>query len=120
MMNKIGQICAVTGWGRTANGYSSEYLQQVYLSIVEPSICIARYKGSALQITENQLCAGSTDAKDSCLGDSGGPFVCRRGSVWYQSGIVSAGPSECALEGIPGVYTSVFKYRDWIKAKCGV
>ena len=53
--------------------------------------------------------------KDSCGGDSGGAFVTRINAnyPWYQSGIVSYGSDRCGV-GIPGVFTKVSNYLDWI------
>lgn len=33
---------------------------------------------------------------------------------WYLAGIVSYGPAACGSEGIPGVYTKVSSYLEWI------
>lgn len=33
---------------------------------------------------------------------------------WYCAGIVSFGPKTCGQKGIPGVYTRVSSYTDWI------
>lgn len=48
-------------------------------------------------------------------GDSGGPLVVRHinASIWIQSGIVSFG-DDCGQPGVPGVYTRVSKYQNWI------
>lgn len=35
---------------------------------------------------------------------------------WYLAGIVSFGPSPCALEGWPGVYTRMDQYVDWVES----
>lgn len=37
-------------------------------------------------------------------------------SYWFQVGIVSFGPKNCGLKNVPGVYTRVSKYIDWIEA----
>jgi len=113
-----GQICAVTGWGKTASDYYAEYLQQAYMPIVKQSVCVAKFK-SATKITPKQICSGKGKGVDSCIGDSGGPLVCRKGSVWNLNGIVSFGTEQCAT-GLPGIYTRVTKYMNWIADKSGV
>ena len=58
--------------------------------------------------------------KDSCNGDSGGPLIYREfaDDPWYQIGLVSFGTSVCGGKGgVPGVYTRVAEYMDWIESK---
>ena len=66
-----------------------------------------------------QLCAGGEKHKDSCGGDSGGPLTYRKSTdqPYYQVGVVSYGPSKCGKDGIPGVYTRVASFTDWIANK---
>ena len=54
--------------------------------------------------------------KDSCQGDSGGPLVYREFSTdpWYLVGLVSFGTKDCG-NSVPGVYTRVAGYLDWIE-----
>merc|ERR1712111_144751 len=56
-------------------------------------------------ITEPMLCAGQK-GKDSCSGDSGGPFVIPDGDHWTQIGVVSWGIG-CGKDIYPGAYTRV-------------
>jgi len=114
-----GQICSVTGWGQTASGDYAEYLQQAYMPIIKQSVCVAKFK-SATKITPKQICAGKGNGIDSCVRDSGGPLVCRKGSVWNLNGIVSFGTTKCATKGLPGIYTRVTKYMNWIAHNSGV
>lgn len=69
-------------------------------------------------ITHLQLCAGGVNKSDSCGGDSGGPLhavgLLNDDTRYIQHGIVSFGPRLCGSDGMPGVYTKVSYYMDWI------
>lgn len=72
----------------------------------------------SLKINDKQLCAGGLHDKDSCAGDSGGPLlypgkVGSTGVRYVQRGIVSFGSKRCGIS-LPGVYTNVAYYMDWI------
>lgn len=60
----------------------------------------------------SHLCAGEM-GKDACGGDSGGPLMYMRNGVYEVVGVVSFGPTSCGSS-LPGVYTKVFLYRNWI------
>jgi secreted trypsin-like serine protease len=62
------------------------------------------------------LCAGLIDGgRDACLGDSGGPLSVKRSEddKWVLAGIISNG-IKCGQPNIPGIYTQVSAYVDWI------
>ncbi|CAH1791983.1 unnamed protein product [Owenia fusiformis] len=105
--------CEVAGWGRTSldNLRNSEVLLHVILKQEEKCNLI---KADRKAITKDMFCA-SEDGKDSCFGDSGGPFMCRdeKTSKWTQYGVVSWGPVDSCGEK-SGVYTKVPNYLDWI------
>ena len=63
------------------------------------------------------FCAGDlTGKRDSCSGDSGGPIFClRENNMWELSGIVSFGGERCAQQSIPGAYTTISYYLNWIQ-----
>ncbi len=47
-------------------------------------------------------------------GDSGGPLIQTKGPRSYQIGVVSFG-IPCAVKGLPGVYTHLALFQDWLK-----
>lgn len=67
------------------------------------------------------LCAGDTrsggnqaNLHDACQGDSGGPLVCESDRHMTLVGIISWGIG-CGQKDVPGVYTKVANYLDWIQ-----
>ena len=68
------------------------------------------------EISDEMLCAGGQEGKDSCQGDSGGPLVRRLSSnQWVLAGIVSFGYN-CGDRGVPAIYTRVSSIAGWIYA----
>lgn len=71
---------------------------------------------STKQFDEAIICAGFLEGgKDACQGDSGGPlFLEYTPHYYYQVGIVSYGIG-CARAELPGVYTRITSFLDWIQ-----
>nr|XP_031825640.1 transmembrane protease serine 9-like [Nomia melanderi] len=107
----------VTGWGTTETALPSQTLLQVKLSLVSNKECAEAYK-AITEIWYKQICAGGKRGKDSCTGDSGGPLqtqvLYKETTKFVQYGIVSFGLRGCAIEGVPGAYTNIVYYMDWI------
>ncbi|XP_026133110.1 serine protease 27-like [Carassius auratus] len=107
----------ITGWGNIGEGVpllSPNVLQEVDVSVIGNRQCNCLY--GVGNITDNMICAGLLEGgKDSCQGDIGGPMVSMQSSVWVQSGIVSFGTG-CARPELPGVYTRVSHYEEWISS----
>ena len=72
------------------------------------------------RLGRGQLCAGGDRGRDSCEGDSGGPLMRREQldpddfTRYYLLGLVSFGAKRCGSESLPGVYTDITAYLDWI------
>ena len=71
--------------------------------------------------SESQMCAGGEAGKDSCVGDSGSALMRdertkfdSRKFRWKLLGVVSFGPRLCGTSGVPGVYSRMRHYLDWI------
>ena len=119
---------SVLGWGLTSARASgartkaldgsllrgSPVLMQVDLSVYPQARCeaVPEYRDF---LGKGVICAGSSQpGKDACTGDSGGPVTRAQGAERVLVGLVSWGTG-CALPGIPGIYTKVGDYLDWIR-----
>ncbi|XP_046384347.1 serine protease Hayan-like isoform X1 [Ischnura elegans] len=114
-----------TGWGRVGLGEElSPDLLKVELNIVDHSTCNDSYEveistTSWLErgIDSSLICAGEPgDAKDTCLGDSGGPlqYITDDSCVHKILAVTSFGKG-CGLGNAPGAYTRVSYYISWIE-----
>ncbi|XP_053548795.1 complement C1s subcomponent isoform X2 [Bombina bombina] len=108
-----GKIGYIAGWGMTESSNQDWARDLLYASIP-----ISRLdKCSSIKdavLTENMMCAGDL-GKDSCSGDSGGPFMFedpQDPNRQFVGGIVSWGSLDC---GNFGLYTKVENYLDWIE-----
>jgi len=73
--------------------------------------------GSGPRFLSGMLCAGPTSGRvDSGRGDSGGPLACEFKGRFYLVGIVSWG-QPIGDRPIPGAYTRVSHYLDWINTE---
>jgi len=129
-----GDLGVVSGWGRVSrrSGVSDD-LKFVTLPLLNNEVCLNWTSLYQSVLTDNMFCAGYVEGKkDSCDGDSGGPFIVKeseinlaaigaeRSSMTSNSnkailyGVVSFGPKLCGIAKIPGVYTRVTKYITWI------
>ena len=103
-----GSVLHVAGWGATEeSGYLSPVLLQVDVPLFDHAKC-RDIMGDA--ISNQMICAGGEEGKDSCQGDSGGPLMSNNELL----GIVSWGFG-CARAGFPGIYTNVSYYKSWIE-----
>lgn len=92
-------------------------------SFLHPQACqnaytYSQWDGPYPTLWERQICAGGEAGKDSCDGDSGGPLMTEVNAYeprFELVGVVSYGPKVCGTAGVPGVYTHVYKYVDWIQ-----
>ncbi|KFZ83108.1 trypsin [Amycolatopsis sp. MJM2582] len=107
------------GWGLTCPtrgcGEAPVVLQQLDTKIAEDSGC----SGSGAYDAESELCMDNQGGKASaCYGDSGGPAVVKAGDKWTLVGATSRGQTASCPE-MPGIYTDVTAFTDWIKQQTG-
>ncbi|NWI15438.1 FA9 factor, partial [Crypturellus soui] len=103
----------VSGWGSLFyRGREATILQVLRVPFVDRPTCL---KSTSITIELNMFCAGySAGGRDTCEGDSGGPFATEFEGTWFLTGVTSWG-EECAKPGKYGIYTKVSKYIKWIK-----
>ncbi|XP_033962108.1 serine protease 33-like isoform X1 [Pseudochaenichthys georgianus] len=101
----------------SSGGPNADTLQEVRVPVVGNKECKCAYP--YYDLTDNIICAGfRSGGNGSCEGDSGGPMMIEKGSVWVQSGVVSFAVG-CALPDYLGVYVPVSQFEDWIKNHTG-
>lgn len=114
----------VAGWGSmTRYDDRSPILMQLQVPVIDNEICreLQKNAGSThveLKISDHVICAGGVADKGFWIADSGGPLMLpihQNGSFpFYQIGIVSY-TNDAGRENVPGIYTKVQYYADWIK-----
>lgn len=102
----------VAGWGHDGNA-PSDVKKHVKLPFVNSQRCQTLYAFRG--ILPSQICAGGKVGEDSCSGDSGGPLMYSHGYTYTVIGIVSYGATLCGTKDIPGIYTYVYSYLDWLQ-----
>jgi len=114
------------GWGTTSlGGYTSDTLLEVQLRTWSNRDAARVYKTlgytdpeTNTTITATMLPAGGVEGKDTCNGDSGGPLTIESS---YSSaklvGLTSWG-HDCALKGVPGLYSRISAFKDFITSHC--
>ncbi|XP_051176617.1 trypsin-1-like isoform X2 [Leptopilina boulardi] len=113
-------MATIAGWGKTdPKGKGATKLRHIRVPLVKTRKCKKEYHHHHIKLKRDQICYGfhnKTTTLDKCQGDSGGPLVNDDGIVL---GVVSQGV-KCGTHGLPGIYTSVPFFRDWVKEKTGV
>uniref|UniRef100_A0A2K6V017 Tissue-type plasminogen activator n=1 Tax=Saimiri boliviensis boliviensis TaxID=39432 RepID=A0A2K6V017_SAIBB len=114
--------CELSGYGKheATSPFYSERLKEAHVRLYPASRCTSQHLFNRT-VTSNMLCAGDTrsggpqaNLHDACQGDSGGPLVCSKDGRMTLVGIISWGLG-CGKKDVPGVYTKVTNYLDWIK-----
>ncbi|XP_071545533.1 trypsin-1-like [Panulirus ornatus] len=104
-----GEMCRVSGWGSAIEGGTqSGLLLYTNLPVVSDTSCRASYTHD--EIMDSMMCAGLEEGGvGSCRGDYGGPLVC---GSWLAA--VASWSYGCGRPSLPGVYTELSYFLDWI------
>jgi len=119
----VGVEATLTGWGvydrkdkdPNHDTMKSE-LQVQEFTIIDNDECKKRLDGAdpddKVTLYESSLCIVHPQSS-ACSGDSGGPLFIVKDGKRYQVGITSYGEELCTVD-VPGVFTRVSKYHDFI------
>jgi len=119
---ETGATGVVAGFGSTSatSNTKPEHLVYAHVNPVQYAKCKEQYADFVgnipgdVYIGNNVLCAGD-NVTDACSGDSGSPLLWVDDlQRWSVVGVVSFGPSVCGQQ-VPGAYTKVESYLDFIK-----
>ena len=115
-----GVALQVAGWGFTETGFKSPVKKKVTVAGFEFESCRKIYLSKRRLLKPPQMCAGGEPGEDACTDDSGGPLITKQNidlrDVYVLIGIVSFGSKYCGTAGLPGVYTGVGGYMEWIES----
>ncbi|KAH8325231.1 hypothetical protein KR074_001446, partial [Drosophila pseudoananassae] len=121
----VAKDCLMSGWGKKkfTDESLSSVLKVAELPLVNPTDCQSRLRttllGNTFELDEGLLCAGGEENADACSGDGGSSLFCpmtEDTNRFVQVGIVNWG-NGCGQKNIPGVYTDVLYFREWIREK---
>merc|ERR1711970_320519 len=110
--------CSISGWGVTSlrSRHVPNILQIADVNITDFNQCQNNYRQRRTSLTKRaHICAAGNNGVDTCMGDTGGPLVCKNDSNdnLYLAGVTSFGIG-CGQPNFPGVYVRVGSYRKWI------
>ncbi|CAN8002027.1 unnamed protein product, partial [Ixodes hexagonus] len=109
----FGQTVAVAGWGvLKENGTGARGLRYTTQVVLRPEQCHAALNPIGFY-WPLQTCAYK-QGSDACQGDSGAPMMVKNDKSFEVVGLVSFG-NGCNIQGVPGVYTNIFNYLEWIR-----
>lgn len=115
----FGQKLTAPGFGGITGAKFSPTLRQATNLDFVPNQNCNRPEVYDGKIKDNMICALDLLGQDTCQGDSGGPLLIANKNANADLdrlvGIVSFGPRPCGTGSIPGVYTRVSSFSDWIK-----
>ncbi|EDW73485.1 uncharacterized protein Dwil_GK16624 [Drosophila willistoni] len=102
------------GWGRLADGKSSNVLQCVKLQTLSTKECKSVYPF----VLDDTICVNTAGGKSVCNGDSGGPLVTLNNPVLV--GIASWVDARGCTKGSPAAFARVSFHLDWIRQISGI
>ncbi|KAK7114921.1 serine proteinase stubble-like [Littorina saxatilis] len=122
-----GQNCTISGWGAPSeSAKEASTLQFANVVAYRGENCTEAFKipySSYMSSPDTQLCAGRVaGGVGMCDGDYGGPLVCRDDTInaYVLTGIYSYDSGCGRVNFLPGIYTDISAFYDWIQEQLKV
>lgn len=82
---------------------------------IAPQDCLTLFQRQNSEFSSDEFCAWDENG-DDCAGDIGGPLIGQEDGRYHVIGLNSFAnfKEESNIEGLPGVYTRVGSYLNWI------
>ncbi|XP_055334471.1 serine protease 30-like [Paramacrobiotus metropolitanus] len=125
--------CVTTGYGKleSRDEFPIMRMKEVPVPLISNDQCsniLQGLLGNKFMLPDTFFCAGGEGLSDGCEYDGGGPLVCPLnangdgpgasspglGSIFVLYGVVTWGV-DCGKVGVPGVYTRITNYSNWIE-----
>ncbi|XP_072276384.1 hepatocyte growth factor-like protein isoform X1 [Pyxicephalus adspersus] len=104
--------CEIAGWGDTQGTGNEEVLQVASFHIISNEEC--NRGSSKIRAQDNEICTRPVQTEvGACEGDYGGPLACLTHECWVLEGVIIPARG-CGKKNVPGVFTRVSVYVDWI------
>ncbi|XP_058834399.1 phenoloxidase-activating factor 2-like [Topomyia yanbarensis] len=117
------QACLTGGWGESKfeDKQMVNIMKKIQVPLIDNDQCEIAFRttrlGQNFNLDKSYICAGGEENVDVCTGDGGAPLICPDSNgIYYQIGIVAWGIG-CGQRGIPGAYTNVGMFKEWIDEK---
>uniref|UniRef100_A0A8C5PBS8 Macrophage stimulating 1 n=1 Tax=Leptobrachium leishanense TaxID=445787 RepID=A0A8C5PBS8_9ANUR len=104
--------CEIAGWGDTRSTGNDNVLNVAHFTVMGNDDCNGYHKNKVL---DSDICTSPlpTVQVGACEGDYGGPLACLTHDCWVLEGVIIPARG-CGKKNVPGVYTRVSVYVDWI------
>ncbi|XP_018430561.1 PREDICTED: hepatocyte growth factor-like protein [Nanorana parkeri] len=104
--------CEIAGWGDTRGSGHQDVLKVATFTIISNEECNL---GSAkIRAQDSDICTRAVPIEvGACEGDYGGPLACLTHDCWVLEGVIIPARG-CGKKNVPGVFTRVSVYVDWI------
>ncbi|CAG5030888.1 unnamed protein product [Parnassius apollo] len=108
-----GTQLVTAGWGSNDVNHR-DVKKDALLPYVPMKTC--RRSLSTMTLTNKQICAGGGPSEQTCVGEFGGPLMFQNDDYYIAVGVLSYRFGQCRVVNLPGVYTNVYEYLEWINS----